>query len=287
MEQFFSNTGLTSTSANYICNVAKEYLETLHEEIRAFKPYDTYMGLIDSPTKHLVSSGNTDIAILQEHIHVIAEINGLVAWLREAIKQKEDLLHYAETQVRYSFRPAPEYPSRSTQVTKEDIMKEWSAEKLSKYYALEAVATHYGKYIHPKMPISEMKSDFIKKINNPKVVTGEGHDAMLKEYKPTFELHEINFTFMQLQQTYREAEKRLNSIKAEVEEAMAEQNRVQASYYQQILSQYKADQALWETEFDQAVKDEIEKISQYKIVVPAQFKGIYDFLNNLGKGENK
>jgi trigger factor len=39
-------------------------------------------------------------------------------------------------------------------------MKEWSAEKLSKYYALEAVATHYGKYIHPKMPISEMKSDF-------------------------------------------------------------------------------------------------------------------------------
>ena len=287
MKQFFSNTGLTSTSANYICNVAKEYLETLHEEIRAFKPYDTYMGLIDSPTKHLVSSGNTDLSILQEHIHVIADINGFVAWLREAIKQKDDLLHYAETQVRYSFRPAPEYPQRPNPVTKEDIMKEWSAEKLSRYYAIEAVATHYGKYIHPKMPVSEMKSDFIKKINNPKVVTGEGHDAMLKEYKPTFELHEINHTFMQLQQTYREAEKRLNSIKAEIEEATAEQNRVQSSYYQQILSQYKADQALWETEFDQAVKDEIEKISQYKIVIPEQFKEIYNFLNNLGKGENK
>jgi hypothetical protein len=68
---------------------------------------------------------------------------------------------------------------------------------------------------------------------------------------------------------------------------MTEQNRVQASYYQQTLSQYKADQALWEAEFDQAVKDEIEKISQYKIVVPVQFKGIYDLLNNLGKGENK
>lgn len=287
MTQFFSNTGLTSTSANYICNVAKEYLETLHEEIRAFKPYDTYMSLIDSPTKHLVSSGNTDLSILQEHIHVIADINGFVAWLREAIKQKEDLLKYAEVQVRHSFRPAPEYPQRPTPVTKEDIMKEWSEEKLARYYAIEAVATHYGKYIHPRMPISEMKSDFIKKINNPKVVTGEGHDAMLKEYQPTFELHEINFTFMQLQQTYREAEKRLNSIKAEIEETITEQNRVQSSYYQQILSQYKADQALWETEFDQAVEDEIEKISQYKIVVPVQFKGIYDFLNNLGKGENK
>ena len=287
MTQFFSNTGLTSTSANYICNVAKEYLETLHEEIRAFKPYDTYMSLIDSPTKHLVSSGNTDLSILQGHIHVIAEINGFVAWLREAIKQKEDLLQYAEVQVRHSFRPAPEYPQRPIPVTKEDVMKEWSEEKLARYYAIEAVATHYGKYIHPRMPISEIKSDFIKKINNPKVVTGEGHDAMLKEYQPTFELHEVNFTFMQLQQTYREAEKRLNSIRAEVEEAMTEQNRVQSSYYQQILSQYKADQALWENEFQQAVKDEIEKISQYKIVVPVQFKGIYDFLNNLGKGESK
>lgn len=287
MKQFFSNTGLTSTSANYICNIAKEYLETLHEEIQAFKPYDTYMGLIDSSTKHLVSSGNTDIAILQEHIHVIADINGFVAWLREAIKQKEDLLQYAEVQVRYSFRPAPEYPQSPTPVTKEDVMREWSVEKLSKYYALEAVATHYGKYIHPRMPISEMKSDFIKKINNPKVVTGEGHDAMLKEYQPTFKLDEVNFIFMQLQQTYREAEKRLNSIKAEVEEAVTEQNRVQSSYYQQILSQYKADQALWEAEFQQAVEDEIEKISQYKIVIPVQFKEIYDFLNNLGKGENK
>jgi hypothetical protein len=287
MEQFFSTTGLTSTSANYICNIAKEYLETLHEEIRAFKPYDTYMGLIDSPTKHLVSSGNTDIAILQEHINIIAEINGFVAWLREAIKQKEDLLHYADIQVRRSFRPAPEYPSHPTPVTKEDIMKEWSAEKLSRYYAIEAVATHYGKYIHPRMPISEMKSDFIKKINNPKVVTGEGHDAILKEYQPTFTTHEVNFTFMQLQQKYREAEKRLNSIKAEIEEAMTEKNRVQSSYYQQILSQYKADQALWETEFNQAVEDEIEKISQYKIIIPDQFREIYNFLNNLGKGENK
>ena len=287
MKQFFSNTGLTSTSANYICNVAKEYLETLHEEIRAFKPYDTYMSLIDSPTRHLVSSGNTNLSILQEHIHIIAEINGFVAWLREAIKQKDDLLQYAEVQVRHSFRPAPEYPQRPTSVTKEDVMKEWSEEKLARYYALEAVATHYGKYIHPRMPVSEMKSDFIKKINNPKIVTGEGHDAMLKEYQPTFELQEVNFTFMQLQQTYREAEKRLNSIKAEIEETVTEQNRIQSSYYQQILSQYKADQALWENEFQQAVEDEIEKISQYKIVVPVQFKGIYDFLNNLGKGENK
>lgn len=287
MTQFFSNTGLTSTSANYICNVAKEYLETLHEEIRAFKPYDTYMSLIDSPTKHLVSSGNTDPSILQTHTHIIAEINGFVAWLREAIKQKDDLLQYAESKVRFLFKDAPEYPQRPTPVTKEDVMREWSVEKLSKYYALEAVATHYGKYIHPRMPISEMKSDFIKKINNPKVVTGEGHDAMLKEYQPTFELHEVNFIFMQLQQTYREAEKRLNSIKAEIEEAVTEKNRVQSSYYQQTLSQYKANQALWEAEFHQAVEDEIEKISQYKIVIPEQFKEIYNFLNNLGKGESK
>lgn len=287
MKQFFSNTGLTSTSANYICNIAKEYLETLHEEIRAFKPYDTYKGLIDSPTKHLVSSGNTDLSILQEHTHVIAEINGLVAWLREAIKRKDELLQYAEVQVRYSFRPAPTYPPRPTSVSEEDIMKEWSVEKLSKYYALEAVAIHYGKYIHPKMPISEIKSDFIKKINNPRIVTGEGHDAMLEEYQPTFELHEINFIFMQLQQTYREAEKRLNSIKAEIKETITERNRIESNHYQQVLSQYKTDQALWEAEFQQAVEDEIEKISQYKIVIPEQFKEIYNFLNNLGKGENK
>lgn len=287
MKQFFSNTGLTSTSANYIGNVAKEYLETLHEQIRAFQPYDTYMGLIDSPTKHLVSSGNTDLSIIQTNIQIISDINGFVAWLREAIKAKDDLLQDAKSQVLSSFKPAPECPQRPTVFTKEDIMKDWSAEKLSKYYAIEAVATHYGKYIHPRMPISEMKSDFIKKINNPKVVIGDGHDAMLKEYQPTMELHLVTDAFMQLQQTYREAEKRLNSMKTEIEEALTERNRIQSDNYQKELSQYKADHALWETEFYQAVNDKIEKISQYKIIIPDQFKEIYNFLNNLGKGGNK
>jgi NADPH-dependent glutamate synthase beta subunit-like oxidoreductase len=86
---------------------------------------------------------------------------------------------------------------------------------------------------------------------------------------------------------YRKDFEDMTATKAEIKEAMTEKNRVQSSYYQQILSQYKADQALWETEFNQAVEDEIEKISQYKIVIPDQFKGIYNFLNNLGKGENK
>lgn len=287
MKQFFSNTGLTSTSANYICNIAKEYLETLHEEIRAFQPYDTYMGLIDSPTKHLVSVGNTDLSRIQTNIKVIAEINGFVAWLREAIKTKEDLLKYVDAKIRYSFRPAPEYPSRPDTTSQENIMKEWSVEKLSKYYALEAVATHYGKYIHPKMPVSMMKSDFIKKLNSPKVVIGEGHDAILKEYQPTLELQQVENTFMQLQSTYREAEKRFNSIKAEIEETLAELNKIQSDNYQKMLSQYKADQAIWETELHQAIEEERQKISQYKIVIPEQFKEIYNFLNNLGKGENK
>lgn len=287
MKQFFSNTGLTSTSANYICNVAKEYLETLHEQIRAFQPYDTYMCLIDSPTKHLVSAGSTDLSVIQTNIKIITEINGFVSWLREAIKAKDDLLANVDELVRSSFRPAPEYPKRSMIYSKEDILKEWSVEKLSRYYAIEAVATHYGKYIHPKMPVSEMKADFVRKINNPKVVIGEGHDAMLKEYQPTMELHKVTDTFMQLQQIYREAEKRLNSIKTEIEEAITEKNRIQNNNFQKELSQYKADQELWETEFYQAVNDEAEKISQYKIVIPDQFQEIYNFLNNLGKGGNK
>ena len=87
LTQFFTTgQGLTSTSANFLCNIAKEYLETIHSQLTSFNTWDEYMSLIDSDSVHQTKVGNKDISIFNGHLAQIATINAFVAWLREAIR---------------------------------------------------------------------------------------------------------------------------------------------------------------------------------------------------------
>ena len=51
MEQdltFFAENGLTSTSANHIANLAKEYVKAQEQELESVEFYNTYLTIIGS-----------------------------------------------------------------------------------------------------------------------------------------------------------------------------------------------------------------------------------------------
>ena len=97
MEQdltFFAENGLTSTSANHIANLAKEYVKAQEQELESVEFYNTYLTIIGSDKEQRVQRGCTsqqldDIAV---KLRDISLANSLIAWLREAIKMRSQML---------------------------------------------------------------------------------------------------------------------------------------------------------------------------------------------------
>ena len=289
MKQFFTTgQGLTSTSANFLCNIAKEYLETIHSQLTSFKTWDEYTSLIDSNSIHQTKVGDRNLDIFNSHLAQISIINAFVSWLREAIRTKEQMMDYetVEKELEKQFNE-PERPETGQLIDKSDVMAEWDEKKLAKYYALEAISAHFGKYIHPRMPLSVIRSKYLEVLSNPIVITGSGHDAMKIERKPTVSPEEMETLFMGLQNKYREAEKQLNAMKFELEEEVSKRNIEISNQNTKALSDHRIAKQLYHEELHKAVQERIAEIAKWKIKIPEQFKDTYKILNEISKGRTE
>ena len=85
--------GLSSTSANYIANLGKEYIVELEHKLNNIVCYDTTQTLMLNTTPVTTSKGLTDddIKKFNDILVQIADIKSLCAWLREAIRAKDEM----------------------------------------------------------------------------------------------------------------------------------------------------------------------------------------------------
>ena len=90
---FFSENGLTVTSANYLANLAKETYKSVEAELSNIVFYNTEVGLLSSQETKPMRIGNTvdDLNAIEQKLDYIAELKSLIAWLREAMKAKSRL----------------------------------------------------------------------------------------------------------------------------------------------------------------------------------------------------
>ena len=89
---FFGENGLTSTSANHVANLAKEFISTNENYLNSISFINCKLGLIGSDKDQTYSLGvknldDNDITLVN-----IAKCKSLIAWLREAIKAKNALI---------------------------------------------------------------------------------------------------------------------------------------------------------------------------------------------------
>ena len=281
---FTTENGVTSTSANYICNIAKEYLDSIHKKIESIKLYNESLCLLDTDSKKQLSIGITDLEQIQNDIKTIASINALVTYLRKAIAIKEDVINDIENYVIEKYNIVyPKSHFEKKALKEEDIIKEFSLEETIEYDFLTAHAAHYGKMIHPKQPISIARDKFNDIINNPNIIKGEGHDAIIIERTPSLSQEEVESFFMELLNKQRDYEKRLNHIKFEIKERLTKRNIEIANENKLDVHRYLTEYDLVHNEFKRLVEVERSEISKLKIIIPEKFKNTFDFLNSLGK----
>ena len=102
---FFANENtegvrLTSTSANHIANLAKEYIQGVETQLNNISFFNVEIELVGSISGvNTLQVGETSEVLdsLQSLLEGVAQAKSLIAWLREGIKAKDNLMKSLQT----------------------------------------------------------------------------------------------------------------------------------------------------------------------------------------------
>lgn len=287
---FSSESGLTSTSANHIANMAKEQVRLLEEELNEATFVDIECSLIGSSEKSELQEGKDENFLnnVEYNLDIIAESKALIAWLREAIKAKKRLLDEVEETSSYTYCEAngieyPKEPHLEVTLTEDEYMSTLSIKERNRYYHLETLCAVIGKYIHPEGKLYGMRKELARAQSHKHKVEGTGRDAIIYTYEASVNPEEVEELFFTLQDKHREYQKELNSIKYKMEKAIADDEASKRAEYRKALEKYNAEMAEIQAKLAEWKAVEMQRISALKIVIPNSLSTVYAAVDALGK----
>ena len=288
---FFGNEGLTSTSGAYYCNIAQEIIQARKEKLNELKFFEVSITSIDSELYKVISKGTQDISFIKEYLEDIAEMNSFCAWVREAIKEKEEALSEIDNknmedwalENNIQLPIAPDVYTRISKVNENYVIDTWDVDKRNTYLRLEAYASAYGKYIHPNGPISTARKEAHIADANPCYKEGTGKDTIIYNQDLSVPIEVIDAMFMELQSIYRSYEKELNFMKAKLQEEVNARNIAIEAKNKEIIANYTKEYEKYSSALESLRSDfnswktsEREKISNLKIILPQNLIKTFD-----------
>lgn len=290
---FYTNKGgITSTSANYIANIAKEYIEELKSKISNIQLFGISVKLIsESGSGNVLTNAITkdEFNNISQILQDIGEANALIAWLREAIKDKDEKIRNLnqlsfDRYVELKNITIKNYESFTEErPTMEDLIDKLNEKERAKYYASQAIASTYGNYVHTHGDLSRIRRDYQKKIQEPNYVVGEGRDTLLYSSNTNFTSEDVENLFFNLQAKHREFQAQYNSIHFKLVDELNNEVESYKRKYDEYVNIRNRDIERIENEKEIYIQSELKRISDLKIAIPERFNSIYEKINNIVK----
>ena len=287
---YFGVDGLTSTSANYVCNLAKEYYKKFETVLDQTKFYNTTVSLIGSKESMTVSAGMDpmDLPKIPSMIKTIADCKSLIAWFREAIKAREEMRKLlARTTIEKwaedNGLTLPKMPEMGHVLTEEEYYFNLSIKDMHRYYYLEAVCAELGKYIHENGVLNREKEDMIRKSNAPYSTCGSGRDMTVTKYHLTCNYDDVESVYFSLQDQHRSYQAQLNAMKFECEKAIQKSQAEANAKYAEECAAYTDKMREHQAHFKQWKLNADTELQNLKIVIPDHLTETYNKIKSLGK----
>lgn len=293
---FFANENtegvkLSSTSANYIANLAKEYVQGVEAQLNNISFFNVEVALVGSTGgTSTIQTGESSEALdnLQSLLEGVARAKSLIAWLREGIKAKENLMKDLQTisledWCKENGLTRPETPNYGHVLTEVEYYASLPIKERNRYYQLETEAAVLGKYIHPDGHLSDARKELKDKIYHPHKVDGKGRDALIYTYTPTTSIAIVDNVFYELQKKHREIQAQLNAMKYSCEQAINKSTNKVNTEYMAASQKYQAELKGILGAFKTWKDEKSQEYSKLKIIVPNSLLGIYNTINSLGK----
>ena len=281
---FFGENGLTQTSANHVANLCKERYNAMERALNNIVFYTTKVKLLGSSDESLIQEGTTSIAHVESYLKSISKYKSLISWLREAIKAKERLIKEAQNgSYEYYGISLPEEPKREDYITADDVVASMGIKERNRYYYLEAFCATIGEYIHPNGTFARQRTALHDVIHHPNEVNGNGRDTIIYSRMPSIAADTVEYTFMSLQNTYREYQAELNSIKYKIEDTVNKDTAKKNIEYSEKYNLYNTQMGACGAELTAKRKEAVTVASNLKIIIPDALKDIYEEVKELGK----
>lgn len=279
--------GLTSTKANEYANLAREVVKEHEQFLRDINLSTTTMSCISVDNKHIIKQGITleQFGTISSRLKEIAEYNALVAWLREAIEAKENLLDEVNDMSIYHWcnQEGIEYPHSDCPIDVDLVnnAEKATVKEVAEYHIANAIASVYGQFIHKDGIFASKRDQLFKDINNPISVSGEGRDSVIYEVIPSISVEEVQRLYLELQEYWRAEESHLNKMKYDWNTAdQLERQKVygEIKLWEEEQSQKRTEILNW---FKVWKENRIKELQNLKIMIPNSLYPIFERLRNM------
>lgn len=284
---FFGTEGLTSTSAQFIAEQAKNYVACVVEELNSLSFVNETISLLSGTNERKVAIGN-GLTGIDDKLNLIADADSLIAWLREAIKARDNMLTEVKSTrldkyAKMVGKTIPEEPELEGAITHDDAIAELSIKDRNRYYALQTRAAVYGKFIHPNGGLSVAKKKLEHAITHPTTVEGDGVNTIVHTFTPSVNISKVNELYFAISAKYRGCQAEFNGLEHSITERVSADGREKQAKYSAAKQEYNAYISELKNELSEWKLSKSNEIAGYKIVIPNALKEIYDIINKLGK----
>ena len=264
-EVFFSEHGLTSTSASHLADLAQEVIAGNETKLKNMTFVTTKVDIVGSASESgktiCVGYDGNMLDQVRPLLEEMALMNAFCAWMREAVKAKDKELKQVAN---FTFEEwctlqgveIPSSPSYPKETTEADIIAQMNIKERNRYLQLEAVAATIGKYIHPGGQFSSAREELQNGIMKPYSTDGNG-------------------VFFELQKWHRQNERELNKMKFAIKKQAEKQTLENTHQFKQELEREKQCYMAFFTQYKEWQLKEQERISKLKINVPEALQETY------------
>lgn len=291
---FFGSNGLSSSSAAHVAELARQFAKTQQTVLNATSFVSESIKLIGTNEREIISIGMREphIPTLGESLRLIGQCNSLIAFLMEAIKERDKAYKEAKN---WENKDGREWAAKAREelkkpvleptITEEDVIRCWSIGTLEHYLTLQAHASVIGKYVHENGMLDNARAEMSHALEHPIKVSDTGRDTIIREFTLSAERNVVDTFYFDLQAKHHSLQSELNGMKKSIKDAIEKDEFAKQEAYRRAQQEYFAKEKDIERELqaiyageERARRSLLEEVENLKIVIPNNLREIYEMV---------
>ena len=241
-----------------------------------------------------VETVNNTLPDIAEGVKQICKANALIAWLREAVKERENAQTYIQNMTLDDWmkkqgieKPTSPVPPTMPRINFQDyatiLDTGLTVKEYNRFVELNSALAVYGEMIHEKGLLTRQKSELQRIRQNPTEVKESGRDTIITQYRVDVNIDtDLDKLYTQLQSEYRQFQAEKNGIEAKF-------SNLAMDYQTRKMDEWKAAKAQFDrdcmavnsqlVDYDAQMKEwkkqRLEELAALKIIIPNDLKALY------------
>ena len=293
---YFGEEGMTSTSAQHVSAMANVMVQDTKQHLMGLRLYEKSIRVIGD-VECKVEEVNNTLPEISEGVKQICKANALIAWLREAVKEREQAQQYIQDMTLDKWmelegieKPTSPQPPMMPKINFQDyntiLETGLTVKEYNRFVELNSALAVYGEMIHDKGLLTRQKNELARILQNPTEVKESGRDTIITTYKVDVNVAvDIDKLYTELQSDYRKLQAEKNGIEAKFSNlAMDYQTRkmeewkAAKSQYDRDLTRVNSELVGIQTQMQEWKKQRLEELAALKIIIPNDLKALYKSL---------